>query len=79
MRTTTNNPNPRGDLIGEFAVETSDLVVCFLGVNDEAGGERDVRSATLAGIAAVYYRTDAAPPEDRLAVAGHDVVDADTG
>lgn len=41
MRTATNNPNPRGDLIGEFGVEPSDLVVCFLGVNDEAGGERD--------------------------------------
>jgi len=25
MRTTTNNPNPRGDLIGEFGAESSDF------------------------------------------------------
>jgi len=41
MRTTTNNPNPRGRFIGESGVEPSDLVVCFLGINDEAGRVRD--------------------------------------
>jgi hypothetical protein len=54
MRTTTNNPNPRGDLIGEFGVEPSDLVVCFLNVNDEPEGSETARSATPAGIAAAY-------------------------
>lgn len=45
MRTTTNNPNPRGNLIGEFGVEPSDLVVRFPGVKDAAGGEHDRKAA----------------------------------
>jgi hypothetical protein len=53
MRTTTNNSNPRGDLIGEFGVEPSDLVVCFLASTMKPEGSETARSATPAGMAAV--------------------------
>jgi hypothetical protein len=54
MRTTTNNPNPRGDLIGEFGVEPSDLVVASSASTMKLEGSGTARSATPAGLAALY-------------------------
>ena len=55
MRTTTNNPNPRGDLIGEFAERRDAAILAALGDRiNAAAGEPTSRERLLAGIGETY-------------------------